>query len=99
MADSELTTPTRFSLSNSPNPFTGTSIIKYALPFDSKVSIKVYDVLGRSVATLVDEYKKAGTYTINFNGKNLSSGSLFYKIVATSKEGQFERTNQMVKMK
>ena len=95
----EKSTPPQYSLSNHPNPFAGTSTIKYELPFDSKVSIKVYDLAGRTVATLVDEYKKAGTYTVNFNARNLSSGSLFYKIIAISKDGQFEQTNQMVKIK
>ena len=95
----EKSTPTQYSLSNHPNPFAGTSTIKYELPVDSKVSIKVYDLAGRTVATLVDEYKKAGIYTVNFNAANISSGSLFYKIMALSKEGQFERTNQMVKIK
>ena len=99
MAGMNKSLPTQYSLSNYPNPFAGTSTIKYELPLDSRVSIKVYDLAGRAVATLVDEYKKAGTYTVNFNARNLSSGSLFYKIIARSKEGQFERTNQMVKIK
>src|SRR5206468_5437589 len=99
MARTEKSLPAQYSLSNYPNPFAGTSTIKYELPYDCKVSIKVYDLAGRTVATLVDEYKKAGIYTVNFNARNLSSGSLFYKITAISKEGQFERTNQMVKVK
>src|SRR4051794_17810544 len=53
-------TPMQHKLSNYPNLFAGSSTIQYALPVDSKVTIKVYDVLGRSVTTLVDEYKKAG---------------------------------------
>lgn len=86
----------QYKLSNYPNPFAGTSTIKYELPQDSKVSIKVYDVLGRTVTTLVDANKKAGTYTVIFNADHLSKGSFFYRMIATSKDNQFEQTNQMI---
>jgi uncharacterized repeat protein (TIGR03803 family) len=90
--------PIEYRLSSYPNPFAGTSTIKYELPFDSKVSIKVYDIMGRLVTTLVDENKKAGTYTIDFNAGNLSKGSLYYRIIATSKDHQFEQTNKMIQL-
>jgi uncharacterized repeat protein (TIGR03803 family) len=89
----------RYELSNYPNPFEGTSTIKYKLPFDSKVSIKVYDFMGRTVATLVDAYKKAGIYSVNFNAHTLNSGSLFYRIIARSRESHFEQTNEMIRIK
>ncbi|MEP7107408.1 MAG: T9SS type A sorting domain-containing protein, partial [Ferruginibacter sp.] len=92
----ELAIPQQYKLSNYPNPFAGTSTIKYELPLDSKVSIKVYDVFGRTVATLVDDYKKAGAYTVSFNAGHLSSGSLYYRMIATSKDNLFEQTNQMI---
>ncbi|MEP7141572.1 MAG: choice-of-anchor tandem repeat GloVer-containing protein [Ferruginibacter sp.] len=91
--------PQQYKLSNFPNPFARTSTIKYELPLDSKVSIKVYDVLGRTVATLVNEYKKAGVYTVDFNGGNVSSGSLYYRIIATSKGRQFDQTNKMIQLR
>jgi len=92
-------TPAKFSLSNQPNPFAGTSTIKYELPIDSKVTIRVYDQAGRTVAVLVNANKKAGIYTVDFNAGKLSSGSLFYKIIARSDKGQYEQTNQMIKIK
>ena len=90
--------PRQYKLSSYPNPFKGTSTIKYELPFDSKVSIKVYDLMGRVLATLVNGDKKAGTYTINFNAGNLSKGSLYYRIIATSKDHQFVQTNKMIQI-
>jgi hypothetical protein len=74
-------------------------MINYELPSDSKVSIKVYDQLGRQVSTLVDEYKKAGDYTIPFRADRLSSGSLFYRVTADSKGEHVQQTGQMIKIK
>lgn len=65
-----------------PNPFNPTTIISYTLPTDEKVVIKVYDIIGREVTELVNEFKAAGKYTIQFNGNNLSSGVYFYSITA-----------------
>ncbi|MEO6694639.1 MAG: right-handed parallel beta-helix repeat-containing protein [Ignavibacteria bacterium] len=73
--------PTKFDLSqNYPNPFNPTTKINYDLPFDGKVSIKIFDMSGREVSTLVNDVVTAGFYTINFNAANLSSGVYFYKI-------------------
>jgi uncharacterized repeat protein (TIGR03803 family) len=91
-------TPTTYKLSNYPNPFAGTSTVKYELPFDSKVSIKVYDVMGSVVATLVDENKKAGTYTLQYKPGQLSKSYLYLRIIASSKEQQFEQTNKMIQL-
>ena len=63
------------------------------------MTIRVYDQAGRTVAVLVNANKKAGIYTVDFNARNLSSGSLFYKIIARSDKGQYEQTNQMIKIK
>lgn len=93
------TLPQRYKLSNYPNPFTGTSTIQYELPVDSKVTIKVYDLMGRALVKLVDENKKAGSYRLDFNAGILSKGSLYYRIVAISKEGRFEQTNKMIQVK
>jgi Secretion system C-terminal sorting domain len=90
---------TEYKLSAYPNPFAGTSTIKYALPFDSKVSIKVYDIMGRLVTTLVDANKKAGTYTVDFKAGHFSRGSLYYRIIATSKDKQFEQTNKITQLR
>ncbi|MCE1164470.1 MAG: T9SS type A sorting domain-containing protein [Bacteroidetes bacterium] len=73
--------PATFSLSqNYPNPFNPTTKINYALPKSGLVTMKVYDILGKEVASLVNETKTAGNYTVEFNASNLSSGIYFYKI-------------------
>ncbi|KAF0214384.1 MAG: hypothetical protein FD178_2460 [Ignavibacteria bacterium] len=80
--------PGEFSLSqNYPNPFNPETTISYKLQAASNISLKVYDVLGREVATLIDEYKLAGDYNITFNARHLersreiSSGVYFYRLV------------------
>lgn len=77
--------PTTFGLAqNYPNPFNPTTIIKYDLPIDSRVSLKVYDVLGREVVTLVDGLIPAGYHEAVFNSGTLTSGVYFYRIEAGS---------------
>ncbi len=71
-----------FSTSSYPNPFNPTTVINYTLPVDAKVLIKVYDILGREVIELVNEFKGAGKYSVQFDGSNLSSGVYFYSITA-----------------
>ncbi len=73
--------PSKFSLSqNYPNPFNPTTVIKFSLPKISKVSLKIYDVLGKEIATLVNENKSAGTYRVSFDAVNLSSGIYVYRL-------------------
>ena len=75
--------PTNFVLSqNYPNPFNPMTTIKYQLTQDGYVTLKVYDMLGREVRTLISENQKADTYIISFNAQNLASGVYFYKLVA-----------------
>ena len=88
--------PLQFQLyQNYPNPFNPTTIINYQLPVGSHVTLKVYDLLGREVATIVNEEKPAGSYEINFNANNLSSGIYFYKLQA----GTFAETKKMILIK
>ena len=92
--------PKEFSLSqNYPNPFNPSTRIQYAISSRQFVSIKVYDVLGNEVAKLVDEYKPAGKYEIEFNPassiKNLASGIYFYRL----KAGDFVETKKMILIK
>jgi photosystem II stability/assembly factor-like uncharacterized protein len=77
---------------NYPNPFNPTTKIEYSIPQTSFVTIKVFDILGREVATLVNEEKRTGNYEVEFNGKELTSGIYFYKIQA----GDFVNTRKMI---
>ena len=75
--------PSKFNVSqNYPNPFNPKTKINFKLPVDSKVNIKIFDMLGREIATLVNGFKEAGYYTMEFNGSYLSSGMYFYRVQA-----------------
>lgn len=65
---------------NYPNPFNPTTSIKYSVPSSEHVSLKVFDILGREIAVLVNEQKSAGIYTISFDAAELSSGVYFYRL-------------------
>lgn len=88
--------PHRFGLEqNYPNPFNPTTSIKYQVANSKKVSLKVYDVLGNEIATLVNEEKSPGYYTIKFDASNCSSGVYFYQLIT---EG-FIETKKMLLIK
>lgn len=73
--------PEKFSLSqNYPNPFNPSTIIRYTIPVSGMVSLKVFDLLGREVNTLLNGYQNAGSYTVNFSGDGLSSGIYIYRL-------------------
>ena len=75
--------PSKFDLSqNYPNPFNPVTLIKYQVPETSHISIKIYDVIGREIATLVNEVKQPGVFQVSFNCENLASGVYFYKMIA-----------------
>ena len=94
--DYQATLPTKYALSqNYPNPFNPTTVINYSVPKQSFVTIKVFDILGREVITLVNEEKAAGEYSVNFNAANLGSGIYFH----TMKAGSFTDTKKMVVLK
>ncbi len=89
-------TPKEFVLyQNYPNPFNPNTVISYQLPVAGYVTLKVYDLLGKEVATLVDEYKETGRYEIEFDAKNLSSGIYYYKL----NSGEYFQTKKMMLMK
>jgi hypothetical protein len=89
----EITLPNKFELKqNYPNPFNPSTAIEYTIPENSKVSLKVYDVLGRETATLVDKEQNSGTYLVIWNAKSASSGIYFYRITA----GNYSDTKRMV---
>ncbi len=85
-----------FSLSqNYPNPFNPTTNIKFGLPTSGNVKLVVFDVLGREVTTLVNEFKTSGIYTVDFDASMLSSGVYFYRI----ESGNFVETKKMLLVK
>jgi hypothetical protein len=90
------TIPEEFSISqNYPNPFNPSTTIKFSVPQASKVVLKVYDVLGKEVATLLNGDRAAGNYEVNFDASNLASGLYIYTINA----GSFTATKKMMLMK
>jgi hypothetical protein len=102
----EIEIPNNFSLSqNYPNPFNPSTKIKYSIPSvisipnirerNLNVTLKIYDVLGKEIATLVNEEKPAGNYEVNFNASSLSSGIYFYRL----QSGSFVETKKMILLK
>ncbi|MCW8803295.1 MAG: T9SS type A sorting domain-containing protein [Ignavibacteriaceae bacterium] len=94
--EQETTLPTEYILSqNYPNPFNPSTKIKYSVPQSSNVVIKVFDILGNEIETLVNEEKSVGTYEITWYAENLPSGVYFYQL----KAGSFIETKKMVLLK
>ncbi len=88
--------PTDFSLSqNYPNPFNPSTEIKYSIPKSGSVTLKVYDILGQEVTTLVNQEQKQGSYSVNFNASKLASGIYMYKL----QSGDFSVTKKMMLLK
>jgi hypothetical protein len=93
---SEVAAPSNYELANAyPNPWNPTTTIGYRLPMDIHVTIRVYNTLGKEVATLVNEVKPAGSYEVTLNGKGLSSGVYYYQM----KAGNFIGTKKIILMK
>jgi len=80
---------------NFPNPFNPVTVISWQSPVSSHQTIKVYDILGKEIATLVDDFREAGVYEINFNASSLSSGVYIYKLQA----GEFVSSKKMILLK
>jgi hypothetical protein len=87
--------PENYFIGNYPNPFNPISNIKFDLPVDVFVSLKIYDALGKEIAILVNEFKNGGRYDVTFNGANFPSGVYYCKINA----GSFEQIRKMVLIK
>lgn len=88
--------PLNYSLEqNYPNPFNPVTNIRFSLPSTQKVVLKIFDVLGREVKTLIDEERSAGNYNITFNASKISSGVYFYRLEA----GNFMKVNKMIFLK
>lgn len=82
----------RFDINNYPNPFNPFTNIRYSIPSQSMVVVKVYDLLGREIKTLVNEEKPAGIYEVSFDASQLSSGVYYYQL----RTGSFVETKKMV---
>ena len=80
---------------NYPNPFNPATIINYQIPKEGYLTLKVYDILGNVVKTLVDGYKSQGKYLVNFNVGNLASGAYFYQL----KVGSFIAAKKLLLLK
>lgn len=92
----EVSAPAKYELQqNFPNPWNPTTTIRYRLPINSQVTIKLFDALGKEVTTLVNEIKTAGNYEVTLNGKNLSSGIYYYQM----KAGNFIETKKITLIK
>lgn len=88
--------PTEYALfQNYPNPFNPITTIKYSVPQSSLISIIIFDVLGKNVATILNEYKPAGSYSVEFDGNKLASGIYFYQMRA----GNFIDTKKLLLIK
>jgi len=94
--DDDKPIPVKFQLfANYPNPFNPVTNIKYSIAAASQVNLKIYDILGRHIQTLVNEMQSPGQYTVTFNAANLSSGVYLYRIEA----GDFVAVKKLVLMK
>ncbi len=80
---------------NYPNPFNPSTTISFSVPQGSKVSLKIYNILGQEVANLVDDYRQAGNYSVQFNASKLASGVYFYRLQAND----FAQTKKLLLLK
>jgi hypothetical protein len=88
--------PTEFALmQNYPNPFNPSTTIRYDVPKETNVTLKIYDIMGREVAELVNQRHDAGAYQIAWNANGMTSGVYFYRISA----GDFTSVRKLILMK
>jgi len=96
VSNNETVVPEKYSLGqNYPNPFNPETKIDFTIPKNSFVSIKIYDITGKEISTLVNTDMKKGSYTVDFNASNISTGVYFYKITS----GSFTDTKKMILIK
>ena len=95
--NNEIELPAKYNLTqNYPNPFNPSTKINYSLPVEGNVTLKIYDILGREVRTLINnEMKSAGQYTINFDASTLPSGVYLYRL----QSGDFVQVKKMMLIK
>jgi hypothetical protein len=99
-SDVVINPPGNFEMSqNYPNPSNPNSKINFEIPVNGRVTIKVYDITGREVITLLDETREADYYTIEFDGSKIASGVYFYRIIADGEGKKFTKTLKMILIK
>ncbi len=92
----EMIVPTEFRLEqNYPNPFNSSTTIHFQLPRKSHVTLRVYDILGQELETLINEEREAGMYILQYDGSNLTSGIYFYRLQA----GSYSETKKLILLK
>lgn len=92
--------PENFSMSqNYPNPSNPRSKIDFQIPVDGDVSLTVYDMLGKEISVLVNEFKKADFYSVEFDGSSLATGVYFYRILIKSQSITYNKTLKMILVK
>lgn len=99
---SDMQTPENFALQqNYPNPFNPSTRIQFALPARSDVTLKVYNLLGEEILTLLEEEKPAGVHNVMFDGENFTSGVYFYRLHATNSQNgkSFKQTRKLMLLK
>jgi hypothetical protein len=94
--ESDISIPNEFSLEqNYPNPFNPTTTIRYSIPSTTSVQLKIYNILGNEIATIVNEEQPAGNYNIEYDASNLPSGIYFYTLTTKG----FSETKKMTLVK
>lgn len=94
----EVGIPVKLDLSqNYPNPFNPVTKIDFDLPLDSRVNIVIYDILGREIKSIVNDFRKAGYYTVTFDASFLSSGTYFYRLLTSSDKSVLTKKLTLVK--
>ena len=86
---------------NFPNPFNPSTVIRYALPFESKIEIRIYNIIGELVSELVNANQTPGYYNITFDADALASGIYIYRVIAVSKDqkNKFIQARKMILLK
>lgn len=99
-SDVNIGVPETFKVSqNYPNPFNPSTKINYDLPFDGNVSVKIFDMSGKELFTILNQNQTAGYYSFNFNGSSLSTGAYFYRISAAGNSQNYVMTKKMMLIK
>ena len=92
----EIETPGLFKLFNFPNPFSKTTNIRYEIPFRASVTLKVFDLNGREIKTLVNGEKNAGLYSVDFDAMGLPGGIYYYRLIAIAGNKLYDQSKKMV---